>query len=881
MTIAVRGGSGNGQTSGQTLVLNKPAGVVENDGLLVCFFSSVSHLSVTPPSGWTWVRDVFYAGAGYGQVWFKVAGASEPASYTWDAGAGNDLAGGVLGAFSRTIGTIAIDVENGQENTSGTSHPAPSITTTRDGCMLVYLLSTATVSLDDDFITEPSGYIEKAETDNENNTARKTELAYKSQSAAGPTGSPAATTDLATSSAAFLVALAETNISHNGEASLQAVASLSAEGSYTANAQAELIGVTNLLAEADATPFLDFTVYDAYIKTDAGLKGLLFYDQAQPETTPIELQPTRTDVGNNPEEIRPEFGNFFAQSDFSHGAGQHYFHQPGRDPKRFMYSEGFDISEPGRLTHLRALAEAFDSASVGRGLTQAGGLPFLAVANRVRRGDGAFPGTWTEENPHVAEGDQTVKDLAAEGARVFAALGVNGVHVRSSGGTWAHLQPDGSTDLNISPAERVAWLKERLMVVGGTGGRSLYEVNPTGGTSTPTAIETLPEGWVFEHIFEASGFIHACAVNVDAGLSRVHHYGLNSAGSAIEKKSSTPFPQGQLMYAGCGFPGLAFVGGGKANASGGYDPILYRALVNPDTGALEYVEVREEKGSGSADLSVRAVVPIGESILFGWSLASGAFGGARDGIGIYHVARDAFAHHLKRTGAGGNELVLAIMPFKGRVLITFNGDGLYYEDLATYATTAVLVTSHADWNNAGQKVWDLIEVSHEPLPAGTSVKVEYGIKSHELSAWTTMFTSDIDGSEGQEGRISGVKSRLFALRITSTSTASASPVFLGYSVRSLPSPAQADWRLVRYVRLLATDRKDEDSELIYQDPRELLRFLQDALWSFVTFHESGFSWAAFVEDVSTVEPKQPFYDTTSGEAVKDAFVVRLQMVGTR
>jgi hypothetical protein len=660
-------------------------------------------------------------------------------------------------------------------------------------------------------------------------------------------------------------------------AALQGVATLDAEVTYVAGLQVLLQGIARVTAEIFGTPFHDFTIYDAYIDAAGNSYGLLFYDKQEPETVALELQPTRSDVGNNPEEIRPEYGNFFAQSDFSHGAGQHYYHQPGRDPKRFFYSEGFDISEPGKLSHLRALAEAYDSTSVGRGLAQVGGLPFVAIGNRIRRGDGAFPGTWTEENPHVAEGDQTVQDLTAEGARLFAALGTNGVHIRSSAGTWSHFQPDGATNLNTGTPTRVAWLKERLIVVGGTSSRSIYEV---AASSTPTAMETLPEGWTFEDIFEAGGFIHACAVNVNAGMSRIHHYGLNSGLTALEKKSSTALPKDQLAYSGAGYLGFAYIGVGRMNSSGGYDPILYRATIN-DNGALDYAEIREETGAGSADLGVRSIATAGETILVGWSLGSGAFGGARDGIAVYNIARDAFAYHLRKTGAGAAQRVLDIMPFKGRVLISLAGDGLYYEDLVTYVATAQLVTSLADWNNAGRKVWDTVEISHDPLPAATAVKVEYGLQSQELASWTEVFTSSVDGAEGDNGRISNVKSRLFALRITGTASASATPGFLGYSVRSLPSPATPEWALTRYIRLLAKDRKDEDGQLIYQDPRAVLLALQDALHSFVTFYEAGFSWTAWLTDVSAVEPAQPLYEETKGEARKDVFVVRLKMIGTR
>ena len=444
------------------------------------------------------------------------------------------------------------------------------------------------------------------------------------------------------------VPTAEVNFQAGIEAALQGVATISLELQLRAGAEVLMQGVARISSEIEGVPFHDFTVYDAYLESAIRSEGLLFFDEQKPETVSRKLTPTRQDVGNNPEEVRPEFGDMFAQGDFSHGAGQRYFHQEGRDPKKYWHSEGFDISEPGKLTHLRAIAEARDSANIGR-IEQVADLPFVINGQRVDRGDGNWPGTWTAEDPSAADADQNVMDICAEGARLYAALNVSpsSVRIRSSGGVWTHFQPDGATDLVVGTATRLAWLKSRLMVVGGTLGRSIYEV---AAISTPVAIETLPEGWTFVDLFEAGAFIHATAVNISAGLSRVHHYGLNTAGSAIEKKSSTPFPQGQIINAGCGFPGLAFIAGGVRNSAGGYDPILYRAAVGQELGELQYEEIRQEEGAGAADLSVRAIIPMGETILTGWSLGAGAYGGARDGIAVYHIARNAFAHQPSQDG---------------------------------------------------------------------------------------------------------------------------------------------------------------------------------------------------------------------------------------
>ncbi len=877
------------------ITVNVPSGVQPGDLLILTvgafkFFDTMPPTIGEPTAGtWTTRANDVVSGADMRiRIWDKIAG-SEPSTYTVPitfTTSGSSSAAAILFAI-RDAGTF--QTMSGVDG-SGTSHVTPIVSVLKDdSCWIHISMDAAAASHEDNVYWGPvtTGLIERLDHKGGVPAFVGTKNVAAGNNSTEVTGSINAVwrtyalvyRALVVGEAALQgVAVSGFDGSYQAaaEAGLQAVADLSPDASLLLGAQGLLQAVGRLIADAEGIRFLDFSRFDAYIESPLRSQGLLFYDELQPETVARRLQPIRTDVGDNPDEIRPDFGNFFAQSDFSHGMGQRNFHRPGRDPAKFWWSEGFDISEPGRLRHLRVLAQAFASANIGA-LAQVGGLPFVADGTGVKRGDGSFPGVWTAEDPHAGETATTVEDLAAEGARLFAALGANGVHVRDAAGTWAHFKPDGTNNLNITPATRVAWVKDRLMVVGGTGSRSIYEVT---SSSSPTALETLPEGWRFEHVFEAGGFIHACAVNTDAGLSRIHHYGLNSAGTALEKKSSTPLPKDQLAFVGAGYLGLAFLGVGRKNSSG-FDPILYRATIREGTGELDYIEIREETGSGANDLGVRAIAPMGETILAGWSLGSGAFGGARDGIAVYHLARDAFAHHLKTAGGGGARRVLDIMPFGGRILVSLAGAGLYYEDLATYVSQAQLVTSLGDFNNAGPKIWDLVEVAHDALPSGTSVKVEYGTAAQESATWAEVFTSADANSEGKNGRLSNVRARLFALRISSNALASAAPVVRSYAVRGNPSPLTPEFQLTRYIRLLAKDRKDDQAELVYQDPREVLRWLQDQLWSFVNFHESGFDWIVWLEDVSTVEPAQPFYDTTSGEPLEDAFVVRLVMTGTR
>lgn len=683
---------------------------------------------------------------------------------------------------------------------------------------------------------------------------------------------------------------------HEGSASLQAVARIEAEGAHykhgtaTLQAAATMEGAGNIIGRTEATlqavarfivgspevsntPDVDFTKYDAYID----VLGVLYHKEAAVTET-HELTPTRSDVGANPDEIRPESGDIFGMSDFSGGSGQEFYHRLNRSTTSFWASEGFDISRPGQLKHLWDTDEALDSADIGA-LAQVQDLPFVVDGVNIKRGDGTFPGTWTTEDPHDGDDPENVEDLAASGNELYAALGDNGVHKRDGAGIWAHLQPDGSTDLDIGTATLVAWAKDRLIAVG-TAGTQIFEVTTD---STPAAMKTLPAGWVFTDIFETGQFIYAPAINTNSQQCRIHIFGLSSSGESIEDRGSTPLPDGQLCYSGTGYLDTVFLGCGKRNADNGYDPLIYQATP-AESGHLVLQKLAEEEGAGATNLSVGAVAPQGESVLFGWTQTSGASSGeAREGLAIFHLGRAAFANHVRKaTPAGTPQRVISITVYKGRILFSLEGDGLYYEDLDTYTAEASLTSSVADYFNAGSKTWSYLEQAYKPLPMGASVSMDFTTKHPEDDTWAEALDDSTASSESAETSLSRTESRIFAVRLNSNATndQTDAPTILSFAVRSDPLPTAAEYNLVRYLRLNPRDNRPK-GEPFNQDPKLVRQQIQALAWHHVKFYEADATWNARVVGVADYEPVQPHHEVTTGAAPKESYILRLTMRGTR
>lgn len=120
------------------LTINVPAGTVEDDVMIASIAARPSTLIVSPPVGWTLIRQVDQPNANSSELntYYRVATASEPTDYTWTFAGGFTGASGGIVSFSGVDTTpTPIDAELGQL-TNGTSHTAPDIAGT-DGGMLV------------------------------------------------------------------------------------------------------------------------------------------------------------------------------------------------------------------------------------------------------------------------------------------------------------------------------------------------------------------------------------------------------------------------------------------------------------------------------------------------------------------------------------------------------------------------------------------------------------------------------------------------------------------------------------------------------------------------------------------------------------------------
>lgn len=156
------------------VVLTKPTGVAEDDILIVTIScDDASDPDFTTPGGWTLLfhQEVTSGGDHEVTCFYKVAGASEPSSYTFTATGNTEQKIGMIRAYRGVDTTTPIsDWDVGQESTSTTLY-TPSVDVADNGSKLVVGWGTGTYTLIT-YYSSLSGTLENIDLSNSASTYR-------------------------------------------------------------------------------------------------------------------------------------------------------------------------------------------------------------------------------------------------------------------------------------------------------------------------------------------------------------------------------------------------------------------------------------------------------------------------------------------------------------------------------------------------------------------------------------------------------------------------------------------------------------------------------------------------------------------------------------
>ena len=206
-TILFRSASTAAQKAGTSIAIARPSGLKPNDVMLAAITTNTTTGTVTAPSGWSLVRSDSVSttnGTVRQLIYSKVAGASEPASYTWSFSA-TATATGALAAYAGVSTVTPVGPSSGAvQGTTAKTITAPSVGATASGDLVVGFFGLAMNSS----FTPPNGMIEQREKSVVNGKIKLAiEVADDILDAAGPTGARTATASKGASSIGQLVIL--------------------------------------------------------------------------------------------------------------------------------------------------------------------------------------------------------------------------------------------------------------------------------------------------------------------------------------------------------------------------------------------------------------------------------------------------------------------------------------------------------------------------------------------------------------------------------------------------------------------------------------------------------------------------------------------------
>ncbi|MCK9399076.1 MAG: T9SS type A sorting domain-containing protein [Bacteroidales bacterium] len=212
--ITQRGTSTTGTTTNTNVTISKPTGVVTGDVMIVNIAKVGNNTTAPSLSGWTLINGVSLGGgtARYGAVLYKVAGASEPTSYTFALGTGTTSAVGSIVAFYGVdvSGATPFDVTPGTilvSSASSTAVGATTITTaTTYAAVIMFGMAASTAPTWSGWTTTSPGALTELY-DNNVGTTASVGAAWAIKAASGATGAGAATLSSAERNGGILIAL--------------------------------------------------------------------------------------------------------------------------------------------------------------------------------------------------------------------------------------------------------------------------------------------------------------------------------------------------------------------------------------------------------------------------------------------------------------------------------------------------------------------------------------------------------------------------------------------------------------------------------------------------------------------------------------------------
>jgi len=517
-------------------------------------------------------------------------------------------------------------------------------------------------------------------------------------------------------------------------------------------------------------------------------------------TAPLSAQQVNT--AQVPEEFRAEFGQSYARSDLSGGAGldqAHRRNQGSNDFRRFFDSKGVDVfknaDDKGQNYSLEL---HFDtelnkaSANANQHVLAHEDVIWLAQGHDVYYSNNNGT-SWTTTDPYSAGASYNVTGLAMEGNILYVSLHdgtdsiVRQIDTDNIGGGYSNYT-------NVLSSRKILGLfnvKNYILSVEDDG--KLQELD---GTNAPTLIKDLPAGSLWVDVIDGGAVVLAAS---DDG----YIYSLKDTGSGLSLVGQT-FIEGENIVSLAESNGIVFFSTSQSSNAGGKIGRIYRGNLASD-GVLYTVDNRQlikEFGdlNTTVDKSPTSLFSTRDQIFFGVIDSANE----TDLYSIY-LPTLGYARNIYYTGTSGK--VKGIVSSKNKLFFIVDQVGLVKE-LTSYVTDGYVILPAADFYTSQKKQWIGGRIYTSDIPAGGSVLAEFSTDLDALSnpnsaTYSTLTNVEIEG-DGDEIPIVNVINRWLIpkLTITAGSAQTSTPEVYSYSYRAFPEPED----VIARIPVIVSDR---------------------------------------------------------------------------
>jgi len=506
-------------------------------------------------------------------------------------------------------------------------------------------------------------------------------------------------------------------------------------------------------------------------------------------TAPLSAQQINT--AQTPEEFRAEFGQSYARSDFSGGAGLDYAHKrnPGpNDFRRFYDSKGVDVfsnaNDKGQSYSIKLLHEtesisARSSTETEQHIISHEDVLYVAQGHNVYYSSDQGV-SWTTTDPYSAGADFDVTGMALEGHLLYVSLNdgadsiVRKLDLDNISGGWSNYMSLHSSHLYTG----LFYIKNYLLAIDTDG--HLHELD---GTSSPGVIKDLPSGSLWVSIVDGGSVILAAS---DDG----YIYSIKDDSATGLELAGQTYIEGEDIVDMTESNGIVFFSTSQSSNANGKIGRVYQATVASD-GVVYTLQNRQlVKQFGDEDSTVDKS-PTGffntrDQIYFVVIESSTE----TDLYSIY-LPTLGYARDIYYTGTSG--LVKGIAVTKDRLFFIVDQVGVVKEK-DTYLDEGYLILSAADFFTAQPKQWVGGRIYTSTVTSGAEVLAEYStsldtLENPDSAEYSTLTKVEIEGV-GDEKPLVNVINRWLVpkLVIRSDSTNQNSPEVYSYSYRAFPEP---------------------------------------------------------------------------------------------